>query len=126
MRWQWVMVVLTAALLYANDVVAEKWSIGWFYDLCRFTDAGDKDPESSPVGDLSLAFCLGYINGWFHAADANALVPEIGFCLKNKNVEADQLTAVFLKWAKDHPEQWHKHAYEGVIESWREAFPCTK
>ena len=84
-------------------------------------DGRDTPPE------LGMAYCVGYLGG---VNDLNAIVHGMMktgfFCVPGSGVSNDQLRLVFLKWAREHPEQLHKGARSSVLISLMQAFPCKK
>ena len=73
----------------------------------------------------STNFCLGYISGTAdHLRLTRVAVHSTGGTCLPKTSTPRQLTDVFVKYAKNHPEERHKPAQMLVIGAWREAFPC--
>jgi hypothetical protein len=57
------------------------------------------------------------------------VAPQVGratsqFCLPADGISTDQAIKVFLKWARDHPEELHKRARLSLLIALKEAFPC--
>jgi len=74
--------------------------------------------------------CVGYITGSAdHFTYTKALLKfakqggEGGTCLPER-ATPQQLTAVFVKYAKNHPEDRHLPARYMIAMAWAEAFPC--
>ena len=113
---RWLMIAL--ALLISSPVVAQdedRATIGWLLREC----------ESENF--LNSGFCLGYLQGLRDGATVyiTAQYADMGFCIP-LGVTLGQAQAVFIKWAKNNPEQWHRRMHLGPISAWIEAFPCKK
>jgi hypothetical protein len=102
-------------------------TVGELYEDCRRTSNGDR-PPSSKKEIANAGHCIGYFSGWLHAAGVLAERDKVKFCLPQEDhkTTAGQLIAVFLKWAKAHPELWHHHMAQGPITALLRTFPCKK
>ena len=68
--------------------------------------------------------CGDYLRGWLDAVQASP-EPHLGFCLP-PDADVVTLARAFVAWANDHRERRHDDVAVGVVEPWREAFPCKK
>jgi hypothetical protein len=80
--------------------------------------------------DADTDFCVGYITGSAdHFTFTKALLKfakqggEGGTCLPER-ATPQQLADVFVKYAKNHPEERHLPAQYVISAAWHEAFPC--
>jgi hypothetical protein len=80
--------------------------------------------------DARTDFCLGYITGTAnHFTLTNALLKfakrggEGGTCLPER-APPRQLIDVFVKYARNHPEERQIPAQYMIGSAWHEAFPC--
>ena len=48
------------------------------------------------------------------------------FCPPSTGASYDQLRLVFIKWARDHPEEMHKGSRATVLMALAGAFPCEQ
>jgi hypothetical protein len=81
-----------------------------------------KTDDGIDVTDVrTIAACRSYALGYVDAAtdmgvaSGNFAVPD--------GVTRRQITDIYLKWAKEHPEKLHVPAWECVFGALREAFP---
>jgi Rap1a immunity proteins len=108
----------------ATPTPQEDLSVSAFEDgneLLRFCE--DKS-------DSATSFCLGYIVGtaddfkWTKSLlKFSKLGGQGGTCLPER-VTPQQLIDVFLKFARNHPEERHKPAQYMITMAWGESFPC--
>jgi hypothetical protein len=113
--------VITVLLRLSGAVAAEQTRTEQLVLEC------DENP-SSPEEWLKLAHCAGYVSGML---DMHALMvaPQVGgttslFCLPADGISNAQAIKVFLKWAREHPEELHKRARLSLLIALKEAFPC--
>ncbi len=119
-------------------------SAGWFLDVCR---REVEDPGEAPdlMRAMNAGVCLGFINGFARSkqiaevAAAQVFVDESGLSLVEAVEHAQPITdtlygciesttyqqqaAVFVKYAREHPETWHEDVQIVFLEAMREAFP---
>ena len=85
----------------------------------------EHDMDTDSFGNFDLMMCTSYISG---VADMNALYVGIFgqglFCFPKRGLSQEQQFRVFIKWAETHPELLHETRRSGVVEAFREAFPC--
>ncbi len=79
-------------------------------------------------GDLAdISYCAGYLGGF---NDLNALTGGLAgwsfFCPPSTGASNDQLRLVFIKWARDHPEELNKGSRATVLMALAGAFPCEQ
>ncbi len=127
---------------YAGD--GDLQSAGWFLDICR---RHVEDPDAPPdlLNAMNTGACLGFINGFAKSkqiadvAAAQAYVSELGIspidaveraqlitdtmygCLAQTTYR--QQAAVFVKYARAHPETWHEDVQIVFLDAMKEAFP---
>jgi hypothetical protein len=113
--------VITVLLSLSGGVAAEQTRTEQLVWEC------DENP-SSPEAWVKLAHCAGYVSGML---DMHALMvaPQVGraasqFCLPADGISNDQAIKVFLKWAREHPEELHKSARVSLLIALKDAFPC--
>jgi hypothetical protein len=63
-------------------------------------------------------FCNGYLLG------VSSLSTDV--CYPSVNVNTQQMRAVVVRYLTARPEEWHREAYELVLEAYRAAWPCNK
>lgn len=79
------------------------------------------------IGELGLLRCASYLAGFNdYNAVAKRVLGQSLFCPPEKGISNDQLRLVFIKWAKNHPEDLHRSARMHTAYSLAEAFPCPK
>ena len=70
----------------------------------------------------AAAYCGGYLAGF---ADAGHLwAPKGAFCIP-ENALMGQVVAVYIKWADDHPEKWHRPRIITMLQAMHQRFPCS-
>jgi hypothetical protein len=86
-------------------------------------ERGGKDEWSNALG---LMRCIGYLDGVMDSAVVLSIAhPEARpFCLPETGISLDQARLIFIKWAKDHPDQLHTAARISVAIALGTAFPC--
>jgi len=72
-------------------------------------------------GAAAEAECEQYILGFTDAYIMLATEPEV--CLPAQN-RPDEVRWAFMKWAKQHYDQRHRPAAEGLVITLKRAFPC--
>ena len=80
-------------------------------------------PETPVIGEALCAQYLGGMN------DLNTMIRELlpqarFFCTPSSGVSNDQLRLIFMKWAREHPEELHETARVSAFLALGEAFPC--
>jgi len=84
-----------------------------------------KTPEG--MGMLGTLSCGKYLDGILdmHALLVSAGMPSL-FCIPKTGISIDQALRIFVKWAKNNPEELHKGARVSVVLALQSAFPCKK
>ena len=87
------------------------------------SDATEKLLENT----MGTGFCFGFFAAMLDAtAIAEVVLEKPLFCLPKAGISLDQAMKVYLKYAKDHPEQLHVSARVTVAAALMQAFPCKK
>ena len=107
----------TAMMVFCGAAYADDTSTGMI-EACRL-DAGRA--ESSAMEWYTGGRCLGFVFGFAEGMR----VGENVVCIP-QSVTAGQLVAVYVKWANDHPNQWHLPEPATVYAALAQAFPCPK
>src|SRR5262245_198198 len=74
--------------------------------------AAEKDETKQLVGNImGTGYCVGFFNGLLDASSiAQSVLGKPLFCLPDDGISGDQAIKIYLKYAKDHPEQLHQSA----------------
>ena len=80
-----------------------------------------------PDGNPFRVYCHSYISGVIDVQATYGLKDseQLIYTCFPKGITSRQGAAIFVKWAKEHPELHHKYSHIGVVSSLAEAFPCT-
>ena len=72
------------------------------------------------------SFCTGYLIGIWDGLKVVklAVAPDSKTCLPD-GVNGDQMTRIFVKYAREHPEELHLPAAALAISAFAGAFPCA-
>ena len=84
--------------------------------------------EVNPSG-----YCLGYMAGFYDGRTTSDYgLPHLRSCPPTDEsglklaVGFEQMVAVFVKWARDHPENLHSAQWQSVRQAVADAWPCGK
>jgi hypothetical protein len=124
--------LLAAILVFMLPAVpaSAEYTIGQVLTYClaleRATPTSGGRALYRDVRDVkNAATCLGYIGGVIAGVVYVDPPNYQHFCIP-EGVTENQLVAVYLKFARAHPE-WHDTtAARGIIAAMQEAFPCPK
>ena len=82
---------------------------------------------SASAGFILKTICASYISGIIEAHDR--LRPNLSepvYCPPEKGIAIDRAMSNFLAWMEAHREAADRPAYESVIHSLSDAYPCNK
>ena len=84
--------------------------------------AGKNEAENM----LGMIYCAGYLDGMIDMATLmQATVPGAApFCPPKTGISLVQARLIFIKWAKDNPDQLHNSGRVSAVLALRAAFPC--
>jgi len=93
-------------------------------DVDRFQRSNKTTEDMLSTGADSLkcvCYLYGFLGGYMETRLAvgapRAICPR-------KGVSGEQLAAVYVRWASQHPELWHLPSWRTVNMALRDAFPC--
>lgn len=66
--------------------------------------------------------CVTYVLGLFHGSQSQRMPDAV--CLPT-GVDTGQLYEVAVKYIKSNPAIAHRAAFDLILESWEQAFPCV-
>jgi hypothetical protein len=112
MKLKFIVIIL---LIIVSPFTRAQDTIGIMQTFCELQD-----------GNSMKTYCYSYISGVIDVQSSFGLThkSETIYTCFPEGVTARQGAAIFVKWAKENPEQHHKLAHFGVIESLRNVFPC--
>jgi Rap1a immunity proteins len=114
-RW----IAITALLVCFNaNAETKAGTVGALLEACLVDELTTIDKS------YNQGFCI----GTFLASLRYLLViqeRDTNYFIPNE-VTTGQLKAVFIKWAKEHPEQWHEASHVGVVQAVMQNFPRSK
>lgn len=97
-----------------------------FVSLSAYAGKTTNELLDSCVNDNSFSqgFCIGYLNG---STSAMKYMPNVmnDLCVPAE-VTMGQMQAIFIKWAKNNPQDWHIEADFSIVASLKETYPCKK
>jgi len=91
-------------------------------DLCTVS-------ESDPLAQQAIHFCHGYLVGAFHFYLAWTEGPGATqrlVCFPTGSVTRNEAVAMFVEWAKAHPQYLKEFPVETEFRFLMEKWPCTK
>jgi hypothetical protein len=107
----------------ANDATME--TIGDVRNACRkeeLYEDGHRDTETM----VMAASCSDYMRGVYDAITYYSyLLNDKTLCIPSET-SYRQIHAIFMKWADQHPEQWHLHGFAGIFKALEEDYSCSK
>jgi Rap1a immunity proteins len=105
--------------LSAGAATHSDFTVGTTRDLVNLCGA----PENDPLRVAALHFCEGYVVGAFQVYQ-KAIAPTTRLVCMSQPPTRDQGVAMFLNWAKTHPQNMDDAAVDGLFRFLSEAFPC--
>jgi len=91
-------------------------------DLCTVS-------ASDPLAQQAINFCHGYLVGAFHfylAWTGGPKAPERLVCFPTGDVTRNQAVAMFVEWAKAHPQYLKEFPVETEFRFLIDKWPCNK
>jgi hypothetical protein len=121
------LLVVCSSLAFAQNT--ETGGSGTMEELvrkCEGKAGSSRDATEKLIEDImGTGQCIGFFSG---ILDANALAESVLgkplFCLPKIGISVDQAQKIYLKYAKDHPEELHQSARATVAVVLMQAFPC--
>ncbi len=125
MKGKWLVLFLVVLL----------WAPGWAGAVSEndffLDDTGDllvlcTAPESDPLHDEAVNFCVGYLLGAYHYHVAENTGPEGTpmVCPPDPKPPRAQVARMFIDWLKLHPEYNSAPAVESWFRFLTEKYPC--
>lgn len=101
-------------------------TVGELREACGVLRQGVDGVATEEQGQRAIA-CLNFVKAVVQSSQLTSLVDggKPIMCPPEKS-GAGQWSQIFLKWADEHPEEWHRAAPMGVLLSVPFAFPCPK
>lgn len=83
---------------------------------------------SDPLAERAIHFCHGYLLGAYayHVAESSGPEGKQLVCLPNPEPSRNDAVAMFLKWAKAHPQYLEQSPVETEFMFLIETWPCKK
>jgi len=80
-----------------------------------------------PLYAQAVNFCHGYLVGAFHYYEASVAGPKGKplVCLPDPRPSRNEAIALFIDWAKDHPQYWGENPVETEFRFLMEKWPCN-
>lgn len=123
-------------LAFPLSATGDEGTIGGLRQFC----AEVAKPTGRQV-QTHVGYCIGALTGFENGYTAGTLVVsgtipghKLGpggrtgyeeWCLPDK-VTKQQFAAVYVQWADHHPARWHEHYGLGIMDAFKEAWPCKK
>lgn len=118
--------LLTVGMLFpgfsASAVIQKDFEVQTTENLINLCTVTNDDP----LFNQAINFCHGYLVGAFHYYEAAAAGPA-GIqlvCLPDQRPSRNDAIAMFLEWAKDHPEYMKERAVETEFRFLMQQWPC--
>jgi hypothetical protein len=94
---------------------------GALVDLCTVA-------QSDPLYTAAINFCQGFGVGVYHVLEEEDMArrPPHMFCMPNPALTRNEALAIFVKWAKDNPNQMAQPAADGILLFLTQQFPCPR
>jgi hypothetical protein len=85
-------------------------------------------PPTDPLYPQAVAFCRGFLVGAYKYYEAEHLGPKaVRFvCLPNPPPSRSDAIAMFIEWAKAHPQYWKEAPVETEFRFLMEKWPCNQ
>lgn len=80
-------------------------------------------PEGDPMRVGAIHFCEGYLVGAFQVYE-KAIAPRTRLVCMSQPPTRDQGVAMFVEWAKAHPQYVNDSAVDGLFRFLSDAWPC--
>jgi hypothetical protein len=80
-------------------------------------------PEDDPMRVAAIHFCEGYLVGAFQVYQ-KAIAPTTRLVCMSQPPTRDQGVAMFVEWAKAHPQYMNDSAVDGLFRFLSEGWPC--
>lgn len=118
-----IMAVFVLAPLTAMAVDEKDFEVKTTRELINLCTAPLEDPLHTPA----VNFCHGYLVGAYHFDQARAAVPEGHqlVCMSDPRPTRNETIAMFIDWAKDHPQYMSEPPVETQFRFMMEKWPCN-
>jgi len=118
------LMALAAAPALAAEVQKSDFEVKSTQALVNLCTASSEDPLFAHA----VNFCHGYLVGAFHYYAAS--VADEGaaqfVCLPDNRPSRNEIIAMFVKWAQDHPQYMSELPVETEFRFLSEKWPCSK
>lgn len=81
-------------------------------------------PETDPLYQGAVGYCIGYLTGAFHYHRASAGPDVKLFCMSSPEPSRRESIEKFVAWTKKHPEYGHDLAVDTMFRFLAEEHPC--
>jgi hypothetical protein len=114
-------VLITSAM--AADIKKSDFEVKTTQSLINLCTASPEDPLFTQAAN----FCHGYLVGAFHYYAASVAGESAAqfVCLPDKRPSRDNMIAMFVKWAQDHPQYMNELPVETEFRFLSEKWPCN-
>jgi hypothetical protein len=121
-------IVLAAALIFLSPAMSgatdeKDFEVKTTLDLINLCTTASDDPLFGPA----INFCHGYLVGAYHFYFAQTSGPEGHklVCLPDPPPTRNEAIAMFIEWARAHPEYQNEPPVETEFRFLTETWPCT-
>jgi hypothetical protein len=127
MKFKALLIMVSACLFLPGwaDAVSEKaFEVQTTQDLLNLCTASPGDP----LFQQAVSFCHGYLVGaykYYEAAHSGPNAPKL-ICLPNPPPSRSDSIAMFIEWAKTHPQFWKEAPVETEFRFLTEKWPCKQ
>ena len=117
-------VAFLAAPAMAADVQQADFEVKTTQSLINLCTASPEDPLFTHAAN----FCQGYLVGAFHYYAASVAGENAAqfVCLPEVRPSRDNIIAMFVKWAQDHPQYMNELPVETEFRFLGEKWPCER
>ena len=127
MKRKWMILVLCGAFMVpglAGAVEEEDFVVDTTGDLIELCIA----PKSEPLHREAVNFCVGFLVGAYHYQVAQHAGPKGKWlvCPPDPPPSRGEVGAMFVDWAKKHPEYMDEEAVETWFRFLIEKYPCNR
>ena len=119
-----VLLTLLAAPVMAAGVQKSDFEVKTTQSLINLCTASPEDPLFTHAAN----FCHGYLVGAFHYYAASVAGENAArfVCLPENRPSRDNIIAMFVKWAQDHPQYMNELPVETEFRFLGEKWPCMQ
>jgi hypothetical protein len=119
-----VLLFLFPNMALAGGVTEKDFGVRTTQDLLNLCTASPDDP----LYQQAINFCHGYLVGAYHyyAAEVSGPKATRTICLPDPQPSRNEAVAMFIEWAKSHPQNMSELPVETEFKFLAEKWPCKR